>query len=120
MRQGRLLGHGLATPINRPSVETFFRGVVLCKSHFERLVRRGHYCTAFGNANYPNEKISAVSRPVFLCVPTDQQQPQALPRIASLPSHKMSGTITRAAIGSAHLRCQIALIPRPARVTKAR
>jgi hypothetical protein len=50
----------------------------------------------------------------------DQQQPHALPRMASLPSHKMSGTITRAAIGSAHLRCQIALIPRPTRATKAR
>src|SRR5438445_13295693 len=98
MRQGRLLGHGLATPINRPSVETFFRGVVLCKSHFERLVGRRRYCTAFGNANYPNEKISAVCRPVFLCVPTDQQQPHALPRIASLPPHKQSGAITTAPI----------------------
>jgi hypothetical protein len=35
-----------------------------------------------------------------------------LPRMASHPSHKMSGTITRAATGSAHQMCQIALIAR--------
>jgi hypothetical protein len=32
-----------------------------------------------------------------------QQQLQALPRMLFRPSHKMRGTITRAAIGSAHL-----------------
>ena len=52
--------------------------------------------------------------------PPNQQQPQALPRTASRPSRKMRGTIARAAIGSAHLKCQIALIPRPTMATKAR
>ncbi len=45
----------------------------------------------------------------------NQQQPQDLPRMASRPSQTMSGRITKAAIGSAHFTCQIALIASPAK-----
>jgi len=46
---------------------------------------------------------------------SDQQQPQAFPRMASRPSQTMRGRTARAAIGSAHFTCQIALIASPAK-----
>src|SRR5438309_7433265 len=63
------------------------------------------------------DPVSIVDSDFFSCGrshnPPNQQQPQGLPRMASQPCRRMRGTITRAAIGSAHLRYQIALNPRP-------
>lgn len=49
----------------------------------------------------------------------DTQQPQAFPRMASRPSRTMRGT-AKAAIGSAHLTRQIALVASPAKAISDR
>ncbi len=48
------------------------------------------------------------------------QQLQGLPRSTSLPSHRMSGIMTRAAVGSAHFTCQISLTASPAKAMSER
>jgi hypothetical protein len=44
-----------------------------------------------------------------------RQQPQVFPRMTSRPSQTMSGRSAKAAVGSAHLTCQMALIASPAK-----
>jgi hypothetical protein len=49
-----------------------------------------------------------------------QQQSQGLPRIACQPSRTTSGIMSRAAAGSAHLICQIALTANPTKAISER
>ena len=58
--------------------------------------------------------------PQLLFTSSGQQQPHALPRKASRPSQKTSGTIARAATGSAHATCQTAFTSSPTKAIMER
>ncbi len=77
---------------------------------------RGHWVDMLGGAKGKVNVRAACKRVVGQI----SRSRRALPCMASRPSQTMSGRITKAAIGSAHFTCQIALIASPAKAISDR
>src|ERR1017187_3834366 len=85
----------------------------------EFIVRQAHPLADAINEFEHNPLSRAISFPL-IPKQSSQQHPPGLPRIASRPSRTINGATTRAATGSAHRTCQIALTPRPTRAISER